>query len=293
MDDQPRGGDNPLDRAELSGPVHDAVELIRHQEPSSAMLGRVLERARQIGTATQEAVGTAAPRIPPTRRSRMLTYAFRGLAASVAAAALAGAWLHIQVPSTAAADLGSVLTRTAAAESLTLKITSDGKTSDVWIRGRKLRQNLPNGEYQIVRDDQRWLVDEKANRASMKPAAAFLKKTDGVDRVNLLAVAGFSGGGLGDKEKDLLAAAPAEAPHAMARRWNFTAGKRLTSKARCESRPWSMPKPNCSSRSKAFGSAADGPNRFAKWPSLHGISRSMRTFLSWAIRSRKTAVSAR
>ena len=58
----------------------------------------------------------------------MFTFAIRGLAAAAAAAALIGAWLYNQVSSTAAADLGAVLTRTSAAKSLELKVTQDGKT---------------------------------------------------------------------------------------------------------------------------------------------------------------------
>ena len=69
----------------------------------------------------------------------MFTFAIRGLAAATAAAALIGAWLHNQVSSTAAADLGAVLTRTAAAKSLELKVTQDGKTR----RGLGPRREAP------------------------------------------------------------------------------------------------------------------------------------------------------
>ena len=137
----------------------------------------------------------------------MFTFAIRGLAAAAAATALIGAWLYNQVSSTAAADLGAVLTRTSAAESLELKVTQDGKTGEVWVHGRKLRRNLPDGTYQIARDGKSWLVDEKANRASSQAASLFRGEAGGLD---LLALLDLPTDRLGDNRKDLLAARPAE-----------------------------------------------------------------------------------
>ena len=51
MDNEPRADDLP-DEAELSGPVRDAIEQIRREKPSDAMLARVLERARQIAASS-------------------------------------------------------------------------------------------------------------------------------------------------------------------------------------------------------------------------------------------------
>ena len=44
----PADADDLPDEAELSGPLRDAIEQVRREEPSDAMLARVLERARQI-----------------------------------------------------------------------------------------------------------------------------------------------------------------------------------------------------------------------------------------------------
>ena len=131
----------------------------------------------------------------------------RALAAATAPSALIGAWLYNQVSPTAAADLGAVLTRTSAAESLKLKVTQDGKTGEVWVRGRKLRRNLPDGTYQIARDGKAWLVDEKANRAS-RATSSLVPRRD--RRVDLLALLDLPAGSPGDKQKELLAARPAE-----------------------------------------------------------------------------------
>ncbi len=136
----------------------------------------------------------------------MLTYTLRGLAASLAAAALIGAWLHIQTPSTAAADLGAVLTRTSVAQSLELQVTQDGKTGAVWVHGGKLRRNLPDGTCQIARDGKAWLVDEKANRASLQPSSPFR----GAAGELVLALLDLPAAQVADKQKELLATRPAE-----------------------------------------------------------------------------------
>ncbi len=213
MDNLPRGADDLPDEAELSGPVRDAIEQIRRDEPSDAMLARVLERARQIAASPQSDASSLPPDdlpldndLPYPRRLRMLTFAIRGLAAAAAATALIGAWLYNQVSSTAA-DLGAVLTRTSAAESLELKVTQDGKTDEVWVRGRKLRRNLPDGTYQIAHGGKSWLVDEKANRASSQEASLFQGEAGGVD---LLALLNLASDHLGDKQRQLLATRPAE-----------------------------------------------------------------------------------
>ncbi|MGA2032621.1 MAG: VIT domain-containing protein [Thermoguttaceae bacterium] len=201
MDNEPRRADDLPDEADLSGPLRDAIEQIRREEPSQAMLARVLERARQIAPLPSENV------LPSPRRHRMFTLAVRALTAAAAAAALIGVWLYNQATTTAAADLGTVLSRTSAVASLELKITQDGKTGAVWVRGRKLRRNLPDGTYQIARDGKSWLVDEKANRASVQAASYFRGEAGGVD---LLALLDLPSDRVGQRQKELLATRPAE-----------------------------------------------------------------------------------
>ena len=212
MDNDPRADDLP-DKAELSGPVRDALEQIRRQTPSAAMLARVLERAGQIAAAPQDSPATLPPNRdhPSSRRHRMFTFAFRALAAATAATALIGTWLFNQVSTTAsgatAADLGLVLTKTSAAESLELKLTRDGKSGEVWVHGRKLRQNLPDGAYRIARDGKSWLVDEKANRASSQASSLFRGEAGAVD---LLALLNPPLDPSGDKHKQLMKTRPVE-----------------------------------------------------------------------------------
>ncbi len=234
MDNLPPGADDLPDEAELSGPVRDAIEQICRDQPSDAMLARVLQRARQIAAASSGVPSLLSSEnpspdksfinkspadnsppdtasrhndLPVPRRHRMFTFAVRALGAATAATALIGAWLYNQVSSTAAADLGAVLTRTSAADSLELKVTRDGKTGNVWVRGQKLRRDLPGGDYEIARDGKAWLVDEKANRASAQPASFFSAEAGKLD---LLALLDLPAGLLGGKQQQLLAALPAE-----------------------------------------------------------------------------------
>jgi len=203
MDHEPRDADDLPDEMDLPGPVRDAIQHVRSQEPSEAMLARVLERARRIANAPLPSDKD----IPFPRRQRVFTFAIRGLATAVAAAAMIAAWLYIQVSSTTAADLGAVLTRTSSSESLELTVTQDGKSSEVWVHGQKLRQNRPDGTYRIARDGKLWLVDEKANRASSQSASLFRDETGGVD---LLALLELPPDRLGNKRQELLATQPAE-----------------------------------------------------------------------------------
>ncbi len=297
MDNEPRGGDDLPDQAELSGPVRDAIEQIRRQEPAEAMLARVLERARQIAASPQSnptivsaATGTASggglkPTLPPAaspRRHRMFTFAIRGLAAAAAAAALIGAWLYNQVSSTAAADLGAVLTRTSAAESLELKVTQDGKTGEVWVRGRKLRRNLPDGTYQIARDGKAWLVDEKANRASLQARGTVPRR--GRRRGPL----GPARSSCGPPRRQAEGTAGGPAGRACdprrPRGGNLSLGDRRAGRHAADRRRGGCQDPVARSRSKACGSAASGPSRSASWPSSPETNRSTKTCSSWAIR---------
>ena len=133
MDNEPRGADDLPDEAELSGPVRDAIEQIRREEPC----GRRARPRAGAGAADRRPRRSSRLRHrPPSDRQPFLP---RGDIACLRShfavwpqppppPALIGAWLYNQVSSTAAADLGAVLTRTSAAKSLELKVTQDGKT---------------------------------------------------------------------------------------------------------------------------------------------------------------------
>jgi hypothetical protein len=208
MDNNTRGADNLPDEVELTSPLREAVVQIRRHEPSGPMLVRVLEKAKQIAHSPP-----VAPIPGPTdtvasspRRHRMFTLAIRTIAAATAATALVGTWLYNQVSTTAASDLGTILTRTSATSSLKLKITQDGKSGEIWVKGEKLRRNLPDGTYQIARDGKSWLVDEKANRANVQATPLFRSEAGTLD---LLAMLNLPADALG-KRKELLTSLPTE-----------------------------------------------------------------------------------
>ncbi len=132
----------------------------------------------------------------------MFYLATRGLAGAAAAAALLVTWWVMSgQPGDSSAAFAEVLKKTAAADTLELQVTRDGKPSTAWLRGGKeLRWNLPDGTYQIAREGKLWLIDEKANRAAAQPSTYFGEQP-GQELLALLSVA---------PQKELLAAKPAE-----------------------------------------------------------------------------------
>ena len=148
-----------------------------------------------------ESTEVAKTHSPPRRRS-MFYLATRGLAGAAAAAALLVTWWVMSgQPGDSSAAFAEVLKKTAAADTLELQVTRDGKPSTAWLRGGKeLRWNLPDGTYQIAREGKLWLIDEKANRAAAQPSTYFGEQP-GQELLALLSVA---------PQKELLAAKPAE-----------------------------------------------------------------------------------
>ncbi len=80
------------------------------------------------------------------------------------------------------------------------------RPAQVWVHGGKLRRNLPDGTCQIARDGKAWLVDEKANRASLQPSSPFR----GAAGELVLALLDLPAAQVADKQKELLATRPAE-----------------------------------------------------------------------------------
>jgi predicted Zn-dependent protease len=221
MDNQPQDADDLPDQAEMSDSLGKAIEQIRRETVPESALARVLDRARQIPALDtnpqRERGNNPASNLPSPRRHRMFTIAIRALAAVGTAAASIAAWLYYQVNSTAAADLGAVLTKTAAARTLKLEMSGivRSRTSDVFVEGQKLRRNLPDGTYQIARDGKAWLVDEKQNRASVQTVPYFRGEKQTID---LLALVGLTDG---DQQKQVLAVRPAERRIFDGREWEI------------------------------------------------------------------------
>ncbi len=123
----------------------------------------------------------------PGRRRRMLVPLIRGAVAAVAATILVVAAVWNGSSAGAPPTLGAVLEKVAAADTLHIKLTRDGKTGNVWVRRpQQLRWNEPDGTYRIARDGKAWEVDEKANRATSQPAVFFRTEPAGLDALALL-----------------------------------------------------------------------------------------------------------
>ena len=124
----------------------------------------------------------------------MFVFAWRALAGSAAAAVLAASFFFVRGPAgDAATAFGKVLDNVANAKSLQVEVTLDGKKTQLWAGGGRLRWNQPDGTYQIARGDRVWSVDEKANRAASRPAQYFRGEKGGLDPVRLLALADEKG----------------------------------------------------------------------------------------------------
>src|SRR5262249_26084568 len=85
---------------------------------------------------------------------------------------------------------GHVLDRVAGAQTLHLQVIRQGRTADVWVKQpNQLRWDEADGTYQIAHGDKRWLIDERANRATPQPSSFFTgADRPGVDLLSLLDV---------------------------------------------------------------------------------------------------------
>ncbi len=170
--------------------------------PDEAFLARL---AQESATVFLESVETRDQSNPPcavsketrntTRRRAMLTLAFRGVAAVVAAGLLIAAGVWTSSPDDAAVPLGVVLHQTSSATTLHLVVyrpdeTTGGKADrkiDVWARrGVELRMDEGAGTYTIAAGPRLWQIDEQANRATVGPSSYYVDEKSPLDLVALL-----------------------------------------------------------------------------------------------------------
>ena len=99
-------------------------------------------------------------------------------------------WCFSQGPLRGEITLGTVLDRTAAAQSLHLKITKDGRTANVWVRepGQVRWEESPT-EYEITAGHRLWQIDENANTYQTGTTDWY---DDAEKQVNLLALIGLN-----------------------------------------------------------------------------------------------------
>jgi Vault protein inter-alpha-trypsin domain/von Willebrand factor type A domain len=135
--------------------------------PDPAWLQRLRDQSTEVFLAS------TGPSPPLHHKGRFMTARnLQILAASVAAMFLVAAGLYWYFPSTEAEPaFGQALDKAAHVQTIHCRITQQGKTYEVWAaQPGRLRRNAPDGTYQIAEAGKLWQVDEKANRATMRPS---------------------------------------------------------------------------------------------------------------------------
>jgi hypothetical protein len=157
-----------------------------------------LERLREQST---EVFLSSFPQTPLRNRGRlMIARALRLPAASAAALVLVAAGLYWYAwVRNAEPAFGQVLDNAARARTIHCRVTRGDETFEVWAeQAGRLRADAPDGTYQVAGDGKLWQVDEKANRATVRPSPyhrdgdrhelnllALLLLPGGVDRASL------------------------------------------------------------------------------------------------------------
>jgi tetratricopeptide (TPR) repeat protein len=155
-----------------------------------------LERLREQST---EVFLSSSPQTPLPRRRPMILRALRVLASAAALVFVAvGLYWYVRVRDAEPA-FGQVLENAARARTLHCRVTRGEETFEVWAeQPGRLRADAPDGTYQVAGDGKLWQVDEKANRATVRPSPyhrdgegheldllALLLLPGGVDRAGL------------------------------------------------------------------------------------------------------------
>ena len=191
-------------------------------------------------------------------------------AASAAAALLLLAGGYFLFLGDKGPELGSVLAKALAkADSLHLKLTRDGKASELWaVKGGKLRWDEGN-TYQIARDGRLWQINETAKTKTPRQKPYFLEEGKaGLDVLALL--------DLNDEDRAFLAE-QRPVRNRVARR----AASATSSTARCRATVAIDAYVDVATQHlvslEASRSAATRPTRSRSSPSWPGTKRSMKT----------------
>ena len=170
--------------------------------PDNDFLAALRERSTEAfleaaGSSTAVPISSSASpaRIPASRSSSfkgrsMLSLVIKVAWASVAAVVVfAASFWSFFTPHESQVAFGDVLDKVAAAKSLHLTITRDGKASEIWyVQPDLLRQDEADGTYTIARGETMWRVDERQNRAAAEPRGNFGSEASHRHGVDLLAL---------------------------------------------------------------------------------------------------------
>jgi tetratricopeptide (TPR) repeat protein/Mg-chelatase subunit ChlD/outer membrane lipoprotein-sorting protein len=169
----------PADEPFLARLRAESAEVFRRASKEIPESSSHAHDERGHGTDVHEDLRQLPKPLDTKRKSKMFLLAGRVLAITVVAVAAMVAW--VTVDNSGEPTLAQVLEKTAAADSLHLKVVqSDEKqpqTWEVWSKnGGKLRINRADGTYDICQQEKRWQIDEKANRASAGDSPYYANK---------------------------------------------------------------------------------------------------------------------
>jgi predicted Zn-dependent protease len=133
--------------------------------PDPAFLDRLREQSTEVFLAsTRHAHSRFREVLMNSRPLRLLACAAALLIVAV------GAFWYLRARDSEPA-FGQVLERVARVQTVHLRLTQGDRAYEMWAeRPGRLRRNAPDGTYQIARDGKLWSVDEKANRAAVRPS---------------------------------------------------------------------------------------------------------------------------
>ncbi|MGC3972190.1 MAG: hypothetical protein QM775_34070 [Pirellulales bacterium] len=133
-------------------------------------------------------------------RSPMMTLALRGWVFVATTAALIAVWFNVSDPQPVrGAPFSEVLARLQDAKTLQLRITRDGRTSDVWVRAPGLvRWDDAPGRYRVAAGSRLWQIDETTNTSVPGDSPWFAGADQPIDLLKLLTTDVADGAPLGD-----------------------------------------------------------------------------------------------
>ncbi|MBS0205608.1 MAG: hypothetical protein JSS49_22120 [Planctomycetes bacterium] len=167
---------------ETDAPAPDAAVLHSLRERAAAEFERSVHPVAPANVSSQ---------IPQVRRSPLLTFAFRGSLALVAAVAAVAVWLGSTVsPSVAeGTPFSVVLEELRGASTLHLQLHQAGQTSEILVRAPGLvRKQETAQRYQIAAGSRLWKVDEVQNSVLEGDSPWFLSSDRQVDLLGLMEV---------------------------------------------------------------------------------------------------------
>jgi autotransporter-associated beta strand protein len=172
---------------DVGTPAADEAMLATLRERSLAAFKQAAAADRR-GTATTTR-HEGAKRVHHQGGKPMSTLVLRGWVLAAAASAAVVAWFNVGTPpEVSGAPFSQVLAELRGARSLELRVTRDGRTSDVWVQAPGMvRWDEAPGRYQVAAGSRLWKIDEAADTVQAGDSPWYAGPTEPVDLLKLLA----------------------------------------------------------------------------------------------------------